>query len=102
MLFLVKHPGSLGKDEAVYPVVTDIVPVRGVNAAARHDSNVCALAHIEVVIDQIVYAALGNTGGDINGLALGAGLYADNQPGAVLLVFQLDVLGGLSACALAV
>lgn len=83
-------------------VVAGFLLAFAVHAAARLDDDVRAFAHIEVVVDQVVHAGVGDAGGDVHRLALGAGLDVDDKARRVGLGLDEDVLAGLAGGALAV
>ena len=97
VLFHVLHPGALLQKEPVDAVVPGGLPVFRVDAAARHNGDVGVLAHVKVVVHQVVHVPVGDAGGDGHGLSLGAGEDADVKAGQVLLCLDLDVLRGLAA-----
>ena len=60
---------------------------------AGHDRHVRVLADVEVVVGQIVHAAVRDARGDGHRFALRARQDADVQPGLILFGFDFDVLG---------
>ena len=94
--------GVLAHVEGVDAVVLGGVAAAVVDAAARDNLCRCALADIEVVIDQIVQAALGEHDGDMDALEGRVRGDVDVDAGLVGLRRNLDVLGAAALDALAV
>ena len=70
VLFLVKHLCVLANKETVDTVVAGFLFIIGMNAAACHNNDICALFNKKVVIYQIINSAVSYTGRDINSLML--------------------------------
>ena len=80
----------------------DTVVARGlgavaVHAAAGYYSYVGTLADEEIVVDQVVNVGVCHAGGDIDSLALCAGLHRDVYSGLVRFGINSDVLGIFSS-----
>ena len=91
------------EEKAVNTVVTCFAFIICMYAAACNDHDICICTDKEIVIHQIVDVAMGDTGRDIYGLALGTRIDADIQTGlTVLLGCDLDVLRRLPSSALTI
>ena len=66
-----------------------------VDATARHDGHVTISADVEIVIDQLTESRLGQQHGNVHTLVLGAGLNVDVDAGGIVLLDDLDMLGGV-------
>ena len=73
-----------------------------VDAASRYDDHVAVFSYEEIVIDDVVQAALLHDHGDMDALIFRAGLNVDIDSGSVFLGDNLDVGGVLAPCQLAV
>jgi len=82
--------------EGVDAVVLGVAVAAVVDAAARDDGHVRALADKEVVVDQIVEAGLAQDDRNVDVFALGEGRDADVDAVLVGLGDDLDVLGVLA------
>ena len=72
------------------------------DAASRDDDDVTVLAYVEIVIDDVVEAALTQDDGNMNALVLCAGLDVDIDARTVLFGYDLDIGGACASCQLAV
>ena len=88
--------------EAVHAVMGGVLVAAVGDAAARDDDHVAVVAHKEVVVHDLLQAALGKHHGDMDALVFRAGLDADVDAGLVGLGADLNVGGGVAARRLAV
>ena len=72
-----------------------ILSAVGVHAAARHDGHVGPGVHIKIIVYQIVHAALGDAGRDVDGHPAGPGVDVDIQAGLIRFYRDADVGRGL-------
>ena len=75
-------------------VVLGLLVASVVDAAASHDDHVAVGADVEVIVDQLVQAGLGDDDGNVDGLVLGAVFNINVDAGlfGVFLGDDLDVL----------
>ena len=102
VLLHILHLRVLTHIEAVDAVVLGVGVAAVVDAAARHDEHVRALADMEIIVHQLCEPALGHDHRDVHAFVLCPGLYIDIQPGAALLRDDVDVRGALASRGLAV
>ena len=74
----------------------------GVHAAARYDCDVGIFSDIKIIVDQIVYIAVRDTGGNGHRFSQCAGSDADLQPRLICFGFDFNMRAGLPSCAAAV
>ena len=63
-----------------------------VHAAARDNQDIRAFSDIEVVVNQIVHAAVGDAGRDVDRFPFCAGQHMDHKAGAFLFGLDFDML----------
>ena len=85
MLFFIQDLAVFFEEETVDPVVSCVMTVRRVDAAARDDLDIRALSDEEVVVYQVVDVTVGDTRRNIDNLVLRVGLNVDIQTRLVLL-----------------
>ena len=96
VLFDVANLGVLTDIEAVNAVMLGIHTAAVADAASRDDDDVAVLAYVEIVIDDVVEAALTKDNRNMNALVLCAGFDVDIDARTVLFGYDLDISG---ACA---
>ena len=89
--------GVLLQEKAVNTVMAGRFAGRDMNAAAGNNQHISPLADIEVIIDNIIDIAMGDTGRDRNPLAFSAGENPDHQARRIRLVFNLDIIRRLAS-----
>ena len=85
MLFFIQDLAVFFEEETVDPVVSCVMAVCRVDAAARDDLDIRALSDEEVVVYQVVDVTVGDTRRNIDNLVLRVGLNVDIQTRLVLL-----------------
>src|SRR5699024_200604 len=70
--------------------------------AARNDCDIGVFPDVEIVVDKVGQAGLGDDDRDVHALVFGAGFDIDIDAGQVLLADNIDVGGGAAALQLAV
>ena len=85
MLFFIQDLAVFFEEETVDPVVSCVMAVCRVDAAARDDLDIRALSDKEVVVHQVVDVAVGDARRNIYNLVLRVGFDVDIQTRLVLL-----------------
>ncbi len=93
---------ALAHEEAVNAAVLAVGVAGVVDAAPRNDGDIAVGSDVEVVVDQLLDARLREDDGDVQALILGAGLDVDVDAGYILLLDDLNVLGGVLTLQLSV
>ena len=91
VLFHVFHARILAHAEGMDAVMLALLVAAVVDATARDDQYVCALADVEIVIHHIVHAAFGQNDRDVYAFILGKGLDGDINARFVGLGFDLNI-----------
>ena len=82
------------QEEAVDAAVPGGLPGLRVDPAAGHNGHIGVPAHIEVVIDQVVYVSMGDAGGDGNRLPHRFGQNANLQARPVGFALYVNPVAG--------
>ena len=84
MFFLIQHMGSPIQEKPVDSVVFGHTVIVCMHAAACHHRHIGAGAHVKIIVHQIIHAAVGDAGRDIDLLLLRFGTDPDDQTRSVL------------------
>ena len=95
MLLHVADHGILSDEEAVDAAVLGVLSAAVRDAAARDDRDVAVLAHVEIIVDQLLEPGLADDDRDMDALPLCTGFDIDVDAGLVGLRLDLYV-GGIA------
>ena len=94
VLFNIDGPGVFSDEKPVDAVVPRLLFPFGMDAAAGNNGNVGAFADVKIVVDQVVYPALGDAGRDIGRLSFGPRRHDDIDARLVRFRLNANILRG--------